>query len=509
MVFNKKSFAALAAATSMLLSTTAFANNPLIMAPGPQVPPAIYQIEQQPLYSTNMTNKGTLPQFTGLSDTALQDQLNKGIEDFYADLAAEGAKNGIPYPDLEITSEQYTTPKYFSLVVRGTLTYANAADSGEGEWVMAYVLDAQQPKRCTLTDLLGADAEATVNKLIREQIAQNPDGFFEGADGFNGITADTAFYVTNDSNLVIAFDKLAISAAYMGAPAFELTLPGGESLKLAQTADGYYVEDGIRMVPFRKIAENFGYTTTWDGTSGHVDNGVVHAVVTPGVNNYGDGNISLECAPVNKNGSIHVPASFFEKVLDISCVEDNGEITCAKIIGANLLPSRPVASGESIPATTAPAEATEDMEYKTINGSVIDATMHGVTIRTADGTEMHFGYPEADPNTINDIMLDGTIMVTYTGEITGTDTTGVEIVSIESATGKPGVYSIEGTIKDATMNGVTIETATGREMHFGTEDVNTTGGNGLIIGTKIAIMFTGEPIGEDTSNCQVVTISAR
>lgn len=80
------------------------------------------------------------------------------------------------------------------------------------------------------------------------------------------------------------------------------------------------------MVPLRALAEQLGFTVTWNGTSARVDSGLVHTDVTPGVDRYVittslddrvgmSAPFSLGCAPCASNGTIYVPLALFDALL--------------------------------------------------------------------------------------------------------------------------------------------------------------------------------------------------
>lgn len=82
-----------------------------------------------------------------------------------------------------------------------------------------------------------------------------------------------------------------------------------------------------------------------------------------------------------------------------------------------------------------------------------------------------------------------------------------------SATSNPAASSAEGSeseitgvIKDATMNAVTIETGDGKTLEFATGDADKTGVDGLLVGDRISVYYTGEIDGEDTSGAQVTRL---
>lgn len=119
---------------------------------------------------------------------------------------------------------------------------------------------------------------------------------------------------------------LALSAAAaVTLSAVGLAGAAGQSDLLHLTIDGR--ESGTRlavMVPARELAEELGYTVTWDGEDQTVtlDSGTMHANFTIGVNSYIaatsiEGMVgmtapfSLSSAPVVSDGVTYVPLELF------------------------------------------------------------------------------------------------------------------------------------------------------------------------------------------------------
>ena len=99
---------------------------------------------------------------------------------------------------------------------------------------LMYNIDINHNKELSLQDLLGENYEQIINTQIKEKIAQieeNGTGdFFEPQDfpylehggWFEGITENQKFYINENGNVVIVFDKYEIAPGYMGMPEFEI-----------------------------------------------------------------------------------------------------------------------------------------------------------------------------------------------------------------------------------------------------------------------------------------------
>ncbi|WP_202709946.1 DUF3298 and DUF4163 domain-containing protein [Sporosalibacterium faouarense] len=87
-----------------------------------------------------------------------------------------------------------------------------------------YNIDINNNRIITLEDMLGENHIDVVNKSIFAQIEEarkNPNNmFFEGEMGFNGVSENQKFYINEEGNVVIVFDKYEIGPGVMGEPEF-------------------------------------------------------------------------------------------------------------------------------------------------------------------------------------------------------------------------------------------------------------------------------------------------
>ena len=75
----------------------------------------------------------------------------------------------------------------------------------------------------------------------------------------------------------------ALASTTANPPAASSAPASGYTLQVNGTETGL---EGCMMVPLRALAENLGFTVTWNGSSIRVDSGRVHTDVTPGVDCY-------------------------------------------------------------------------------------------------------------------------------------------------------------------------------------------------------------------------------
>ncbi len=92
---------------------------------------------------------------------------------------------------------------------------------------------------------------------------------------------------------------------------------------------------------------------------------------------------------------------------------------------------------------------------------------------------------------------------------------GMAYREVEDAAGgqiaSPGeenqMQTISGTITDASMHTITIETDDGASLTFSTEDADTSGADGLETGSTATIIYSGDIDGTDTSGVTVNVVT--
>lgn len=117
--------------------------------------------------------------------------------------------------------------QYLSFVILKTETKASAYTE-----LFCYNIDLETGKELTLQDMLGPDYREIANRVITEEIArrsQDPDNVYfdgtNGVEGFQSITADQRFYINENGNPVVIFEKYEIAPGYMGQQEFEIPMP--------------------------------------------------------------------------------------------------------------------------------------------------------------------------------------------------------------------------------------------------------------------------------------------
>lgn len=111
---------------------------------------------------------------------------------------------------------------YLSFVVRGTESWTSAYSQEK-----YYNIDLKSGKLLSLGDVLGEDyinkANDSINSQIEEKSKEIGIPFFTPEEGgFESISDDTKFYMKDNGNPVIVFDKYEIAPGAAGAVEFEI-----------------------------------------------------------------------------------------------------------------------------------------------------------------------------------------------------------------------------------------------------------------------------------------------
>ena len=137
------------------------------------------------------------------------------------------------------------------------------------------------------------------------------------------------------------------------------------------------------------------------------------------------------------------------------------------------------------------------------------------TEETTDETDSETGTDASDETSTDATDETGTDATDETGtdatDETGTDATGTTDEtasdSAEETAGTAEQQTITGTILDATMSTVTIQTEDGEELSFSSpDDADETEVDGMTVGDTLEITYTGTIDGTDTSGATVVKL---
>ena len=189
--------------------------------------------------STQMELDLQIPVITGLTDQALQEQVNQEImdkalqtkaelEQTYAELSEYAKTAGFPVHTFQlfVRYNTYTCGDIVSLAVE---TYQYSSGAHGGTEVVFYNLDTKNNKQLNLSSLFkeNVDYVSIINQEIKKQIAaqveSGQDIYFEGENGFQSIDAHHPFYIKDDA-LVLHFGQYEIAPYAAGMPEFDISL---------------------------------------------------------------------------------------------------------------------------------------------------------------------------------------------------------------------------------------------------------------------------------------------
>lgn len=169
-----------------------------------------------------------IPQILGLGNEKNQNDINNEIVDFTNNWIAEAKANSkqleprLPY---ELTSRFYSfvSDEYISTYI----DYYQFSGGAHGETTRnAYNIRIKDSKKIALKDLYeeGVDYKEEINKVIWAEINKNPDMYFIGTLGFNGIKENQGFYLKKGF-IVVFFQQYEIAPYVAGIPEFLIEMP--------------------------------------------------------------------------------------------------------------------------------------------------------------------------------------------------------------------------------------------------------------------------------------------
>jgi len=87
-----------------------------------------------------------------------------------------------------------------------------------------YTIDLKEDRLLTLEDLLGSNYEDKINEQISDKIEkeleESPAKYFQDEMGFKGISEDQSFYINDNNQIVVVFNKYEIAPGSSGEPEF-------------------------------------------------------------------------------------------------------------------------------------------------------------------------------------------------------------------------------------------------------------------------------------------------
>ncbi len=174
----------------------------------------------------------TIPQIECLANENKQKSINdlivKWTEDWINDvkyIADEYFKNGTPPLNPYQLMSKYKVTN-LQRVISFYIDYYQYTGGAHGATTRkAYNIDEATGEILTLKDIFKKEYnfKDKIDSNIREQISKNPDIYFSGKDGFNGVDEKTKFYI-EDGNLVIYYGEYEIAPYVTGIPEFHMPI---------------------------------------------------------------------------------------------------------------------------------------------------------------------------------------------------------------------------------------------------------------------------------------------
>lgn len=183
-----------------------------------------------------------VPAIQNTGNNALENRINQEItfkinqiieeakghaKEYYEAYMATGGEGSTFHP-VELYVDYtiyYQSNELLSFVIDKCETFASAYTEK-----YYYNIDLKYGRELTMHDVLGDGYLERVNEQIREQIVQREESdenqsFFEGEEGFLGISENQDFYINEAGKAVVVFDRYSIAPGYMGFPEFVIDLP--------------------------------------------------------------------------------------------------------------------------------------------------------------------------------------------------------------------------------------------------------------------------------------------
>lgn len=177
-----------------------------------------------------------IPVVSGMADKEAQNLINQLMEkdalDRQAAMIADAEANSDfirtePYHTYEFISrfyQYYATDDILSLYVDYYSFTGGAHGMTERK---AYNFDFKTGEELELSYFFAPEGNypEMINEIVQAEINRNPEIYFEGEGGFQGIKEDQGFYVEND-NLIVFFLQYEIAPYAAGIRTFAVPLPG-------------------------------------------------------------------------------------------------------------------------------------------------------------------------------------------------------------------------------------------------------------------------------------------
>lgn len=240
---NKKLFKSIIAASLLVISSfTIGVNTSESFATSVKKIPVISQLvglvsfKSFELDNEIVKAKVNIPAVKGFESKTLANQINEEINERMSSHLEEGKKRAREYKKAFVETGgkeedfrpviieiDYDLKSYNENILSFSVHYFESMASSYAQ-IYYYTIDLEAGKLLTFEDILGKDYEEEINRQVSRKInkalEESPSSYFEGDMGFSGIKKDQSFYINNDNQLVVVFDKYEIAPGSSGQPEF-------------------------------------------------------------------------------------------------------------------------------------------------------------------------------------------------------------------------------------------------------------------------------------------------
>lgn len=187
-----------------------------------------------------------VPNIENTGNKELEDRINEEINSRLEKIIAEGEEEAKKYNEqLQENEETKGETRQVAVYADYELKYSNndilsfiinrelEMSSVDAE-VYFYNINLKTGAELKISDVLGENyksiADESIKKQIKDRMKQDENQIFFGSeedkelgiDGFTGIDENQTFYINENGNVVIKFEKYVIAPGYMGMPEFEI-----------------------------------------------------------------------------------------------------------------------------------------------------------------------------------------------------------------------------------------------------------------------------------------------
>jgi len=264
---------------------------------------------------------GHIPNVRVPGNPGFQAGLNEHFADQFHSFVQAHANTAI---SMNFSFEVYTSGPYVSVVME---MVARSASVTRG--IATTVIHASRSELVELPDI-HPNSVRVVNNYIESMISANPRGFISN---FPGISDRNNFYLDGDY-LVLPFGSVELIPNDRNITTIRLYLPNIQDEII--TKDYFFTlppsQYSTIMVQLRAVTRDFGFRLLWSESADRINimQGQRYITsITIGTNSYvvhGRPARELESAPMIVDNRTYVPLSFFDEILGIATLVNNGYI---------------------------------------------------------------------------------------------------------------------------------------------------------------------------------------